>query len=355
MEQLKKDVYSEENPVAKLETKYALTKVSSTGNTTTLMGNYPLESFRENARGTYGGELIAQGINAAWETVPHDNFHPHSLHCYFVKPGSTQSPIRWEVVHISDSRNFANRMLMGYQSHTNKLIFTLQCSFAKDNDQAKRDLEYKESKAAGEPVKSIPFTFKKSPNERFFQMKEKLHDMEDMIYFEHTNENLAHAVPKEFFRPSKHIDLNSVGNKEFGLFVKVLDNYKLGKDYAHQSHLGLAFASDSLWLATIIKAIGLPLTADEADFFRVSLDHSLYFHDFDFDSSDWIFLDYRFVNMGNNRILTVINFFSIDGKPIATAVQEAYGFLPERMINASKELHDKFIRAEQSSRLDAKL
>ncbi|RLV95967.1 Peroxisomal acyl-coenzyme A thioester hydrolase 1 [Spathaspora sp. JA1] len=353
MEKLKEIVYSEDHPVAKLETKFSVTKISTSGNTTTLMGNHPLESFHDNARGTYGGELIAQALNAAWETVPHENFHPHSLHCYFVKPGSNKSPIRWDIVHVNDSRNFANRMVMGYQN--DKLIFTLQCSFAKDNDQAKRELEYAESKAMGEPVKSIPFTFKKAPNAKFFQMKEKLNDMEDLVYFEHTNTNMAHAVPKEYFQHSKHIDLNSVGNKEFGLFVKVLDNYHLGKDFAHQSHLGLAFASDSLWLATIIKAIGLPLSADESDFFRVSLDHSLYFHDFKFDSSDWIFLDYRFLNMGNNRILTVVNFFNIDGKPIATAVQEAYGFLPQRMIDASKELHDKFERAEGITRLDAKL
>lgn len=36
-----------------------------------------------NARGVFGGVVIAQSLMAAAHTVP-DNFHVHSMHCYFI-------------------------------------------------------------------------------------------------------------------------------------------------------------------------------------------------------------------------------------------------------------------------------
>lgn len=36
----------------------------------------------------YGGQVIGQALVAASNTVPED-FDPHSLHCYFIRPGSS--------------------------------------------------------------------------------------------------------------------------------------------------------------------------------------------------------------------------------------------------------------------------
>ncbi|MED5542261.1 MAG: acyl-CoA thioesterase domain-containing protein, partial [Actinomycetota bacterium] len=35
----------------------------------------------------YGGQVIAQGLGAAFETVAH-NYVPHSIHAYFIRGGN---------------------------------------------------------------------------------------------------------------------------------------------------------------------------------------------------------------------------------------------------------------------------
>ncbi|KAI3405727.1 hypothetical protein KGF56_001333 [Candida oxycetoniae] len=352
MDKLKKEVYNEDNPVAKMEAKASVRFIRDEGNKVIYEGVYPVEPFREDARGTYGGDFITQGLNACWESVGRGTFQPHSLHSYFVKPGSVESNLRWEILKISDSRNFSNRLALAYQIHTNQLVFTLQASFTKENDLNKKEEDYLKLLSSGGEIKAIPFHFKRSPNKRFFKYKDQI---DDLMYFEHTNNNIAHAVPLEIFQYTKNFNMKDAGNEELALFVKVLDDYSLGKDQTRQSFLGLAFESDALWLATLVKAIGLPLGADDKDFFRVSLDHSLYFHDLNFDSSKWLYLDYRFLSMGNNRILAVVNFYTLEGKAIATAVQEAYGFLPKQMIERSRKLHEKYNSARNEVTESAKL
>jgi hypothetical protein len=44
-----------------------------------------------NARGVFGGVVIAQSLMAAARTVPED-FHVHSMHCYFIMAVREISP-----------------------------------------------------------------------------------------------------------------------------------------------------------------------------------------------------------------------------------------------------------------------
>ncbi|KAL6452228.1 TES1 Peroxisomal acyl-coenzyme A thioester hydrolase 1 [Candida maltosa Xu316] len=320
MERLRRDVYDANHPVAKLETKTKVKLISANDHKLVYEGIYPVEPIKKEARGTYGGDFVAQGMNVAWESISDPkHFQPHSLHCYFVKAGSPESTITWEVTKVSDTRNFANRLLLAYQGHTNKLVFTMQISFTKDNDHKKRVSDYNQLLESGHQIKSIPFVIKTTPNQKYFALKDKI---DQLPYMEHTNGNLAVAFPQEFLEYGTNVNHDALGNQEFGIFSKVLDDFSLGTDVIRQSFLGLAFVSDSIWLATFTRALGLPIGSYEQDYFRVSLDHSLYFHDLNFDSSDWIFLDFRFMNMKNDRVVAVINFFTLDGNLVATAFQE---------------------------------
>src|SRR5512141_3456717 len=51
-------------------------------------GTTPEEESRERI---YGGQVIAQSLLAAYETV--DDRVCHSLHCYFIRPGDPNVPI----------------------------------------------------------------------------------------------------------------------------------------------------------------------------------------------------------------------------------------------------------------------
>ena len=47
----------------------------------------------------YGGQVVAQGLRAAMETVDSDHLI-HSVHAYFIRGGTSDEPIRFEVDRI---------------------------------------------------------------------------------------------------------------------------------------------------------------------------------------------------------------------------------------------------------------
>src|SRR5436190_19188087 len=109
-------------------------------NTETLTETLQLERIEENLfRGTtpdaspgriFGGQVIAQSLLAAYETVPERVCH--SLHCYFIRPGDPTVPIVFEVDRSRDGGSFTTRRVIAVQH--GKQIFNLPASF-KDPEQ----------------------------------------------------------------------------------------------------------------------------------------------------------------------------------------------------------------------------
>ena len=77
----------------------------------------------------YGGQVVAQGLLAAGRTVD-DPFHVHSLHAYFIRGGSADEPIRYEVDRIRNGRSFCTRRVVARQS--GGAILNLSTSFHVD-------------------------------------------------------------------------------------------------------------------------------------------------------------------------------------------------------------------------------
>lgn len=80
---------------------------------------------RESQR-TFGGQVLAQALMAASRTVSNDR-RAHSLHAYFLEPGSNASPIDYTVEHTRDGRTLSARRVLAHQS--GRLLFTLTASF----------------------------------------------------------------------------------------------------------------------------------------------------------------------------------------------------------------------------------
>lgn len=57
----------------------------------------------KNARGVFGGVVIAQSLMAAVKTVD-QKFYVHSMHCYFVTAGDNKIPIVYQVERVRDGR-----------------------------------------------------------------------------------------------------------------------------------------------------------------------------------------------------------------------------------------------------------
>jgi acyl-CoA thioesterase-2 len=81
----------------------------------------------------FGGQVVAQALKAAASTV--DGARPaHSLHSYFIRPGSHDEPVRYEVERLRDGRSFSTRQVVARQSAG--AILNLSVSFQGEEDEA---------------------------------------------------------------------------------------------------------------------------------------------------------------------------------------------------------------------------
>ena len=74
----------------------------------------------------YGGQVIAQALAAASATVDPAR-SVHSLHAYFIRPGTYAEPVRFEVERLRDGRSFSTRQVVARQS--SGAILNLSASF----------------------------------------------------------------------------------------------------------------------------------------------------------------------------------------------------------------------------------
>jgi acyl-CoA thioesterase II len=85
-------------------------------------------SHRENFQShLFGGQVLAQGLMAAGKTVDLSIFAPHSLHAYFLRPGSSRSTIDYQVTLARDGQRFCTRHIEAWQE--SRVIFSLTASF----------------------------------------------------------------------------------------------------------------------------------------------------------------------------------------------------------------------------------
>lgn len=88
----------------------------------------------------FGGQVIAQALMAAQDSVPDDKA-AHSLHAYFLRGGKEGPPIHYAVARDFDGRSFANRRVVASQAGedgTSTPILNLTASF----QQAEVGLEH---------------------------------------------------------------------------------------------------------------------------------------------------------------------------------------------------------------------
>lgn len=81
----------------------------------------------------FGGQVLAQGLRAAAHTVPADR-PVHSLHAYFIRPGTPNEPIRYEVERLRDGGSFSTRAVVARQS--SGAILNLSVSFQMPEPEA---------------------------------------------------------------------------------------------------------------------------------------------------------------------------------------------------------------------------
>lgn len=81
--------------------------------------------------GLYGGQIVAQALHAAAQTVD-PRYRVHSLHAYFIRRGDHDEPVRYEVARTRNGRSFTTRTVEARQAVG--AILSLSASFQVDEE-----------------------------------------------------------------------------------------------------------------------------------------------------------------------------------------------------------------------------
>lgn len=255
---------------------------------------------RESPR-IFGGQVLAQAVVTASRTVEGKDIH--SLHGYFLRPGSTDLPLSYGVEKLNDARSFATRRVQAYQEGA--AIFSAIASF--------------QVPSAG-PEHS-------SPMPQGLPDPESLPTTADILG--HLDIPLARKVA--FDRPFdvRHIDPSlyltadpnpaPVNRLWFRTFEALPDD-----PVVHRA--AIAYASDYTPLEPVLRAHGR--TWLEPGMKVASLDHAIWFHR-DARADEWLLLEQSSPSAQDARGLSVGKIFTRTGEHVATVTQEAMIRLPE--------------------------
>ena len=243
----------------------------------------------------FGGQVAGQALVAAGRTVPPER-KVHSLHAYFIRPGDPRVPIVYEVDRIRDGRSFTTRRVVAIQH--GKAIFSLAASF----QLPEQGLEH----ADAMPVVPPP---------------EQLDDLASWVRRSGVTQSavtrvrlpfdLRYVTPpvwsgvRERAQPGDHEQL----------WIRA-DGRLPDDGLLHVCVL--AYASDLTLLSSVAAPHGRAL--DEG-LMAASLDHAMWFHR-PFPADQWVLCDCTSSTATGGRGLATAQFFSRDGRLVATAVQE---------------------------------
>jgi acyl-CoA thioesterase-2 len=249
-----------------------------------------------NTEHVFGGQVLAQSIAAAYRTVD-PALELHSLHAYFLRSGDWTVPILFDVDRIRDGRSFATRRVVAIQH--GRAIFNLASSWQKREPGVEHALPmpdvpppealrgdrevYAEIARTQPDVKRFAFRFdaiESKQVERIFMSEEGTHPP-----YKHTWLRAREALPDN---PEVHLAL-------------------------------LAYMSDLDFMSTSMLPHGRSLMRQMVQ--GASLDHSLWFHR-PFRADEWLLFQKESPNAGGARGFVRGQFFTRDGRLVATAAQE---------------------------------
>lgn len=255
---------------------------------------------REDGTGrVFGGQAIAQALGAASRTVDPARA-VHSLHAYFLRPGSDALPIEYRVKRDLDGRSFSNRRVVASQQ--GKPILNFVASFQEPTDgpghqhpampdvappealrpDAEIRLEIAQVVPEG-PIKSLllrPFPV-----------------------------DFRSVEPRDWLRPEKRPPVSHVWFRTVA---------QLPADPAVHRAV-LAYVSDFQILATALQPHGKGIHTGEVK--GASLDHAIWFHD-DFHADEWLLFVTESPWSGGARGYARGQVFTRDGRLVASISQE---------------------------------
>ena len=246
----------------------------------------------------FGGQVVAQALVAAERTVDEDRV-AHSLHCYFLRGGSEDHEIDYQVRRDFDGGSFSNRRVNASQQ--GKPIFNLAASFQR-------------------PQHGLHHQFPQMP---------RVPPPEDLKSDAEFRRELAGLVPNAYrdrmlapwpidTRPVEprgwleRVEGPPLLHSWFRAVAPPPDNPRIHRAV-------LAYASDMQLLATSTRPHGLNWFRGEIK--AASLDHAVWFHE-PFRADEWLLHVTDSPWAGGARGFTRGQVFSQDGRLVASTAQE---------------------------------
>ncbi len=252
------------------------------------------QSHCENFRKTlFGGQVLAQALMAASETQTGNL--PNSLHAYFLRPGSSESNVIYDVESVRDGRSFTSRRAVARQF--GRPIFNMSVSFHKEEAGYEHQVQFPDNIPNPDDIVNQQ-ALKGSPIKAFEQ------------------ENSV--TPFHFVPVTENLFSKEVIDPPFAYFwIKSIEPLPDSKIH---HFCALAFASDLGILATSL----LPhkTTVFEENMVVASIDHAMWFHSSEFRADEWLLCKTFSPWAGNARGFATGHIFNMDKKLIATTTQE---------------------------------
>jgi len=219
----------------------------------------------------YGGHVASQALLAAGKTIL-DGKNPHSIHCYFLRPGDAAAPIRYQVAKVRDGRSFSLRSVTAVQGDVE--IFTMLASFHVSEDGP--DIQVPTMPPVPLPSESSPYRFPRLFSFEGMEVKQQ-----------HIHDEL---LTRFWARASEHLSNDPL-------------THACAVTYLSDDSCGVA-----------------PLDSDSHRTWA-SLDHSLWFHR-PVAADEWMLVDLVPQRVANGRAFYTGSIFSTDGTLVASLAQE---------------------------------
>ena len=255
------------------------------------------QNFQTSWGRVFGGQVLAQALHAAYQTVPKDRF-AHSLHGYFILGGNLDLPITYEVDIIRDGKSFTTRRVVAFQE--GRAIFNMSASF--QLVQSGVDHQF-----------SMPNYI---PPEKLLSDLEQLEvqntDPEAYNRFKKIKPEVIEFRPVEKLTVRDDVDAPAESNYWF----RSKESTPFGLDLQHQL---LAYISDY----GLLRTATLPHKKElgQGPTFYTSIDHAIWFHR-PFSLEEWMLYAMDSPSASCSRGFSRGTIFDREGLLVASTAQE---------------------------------
>ena len=255
------------------------------------------QNFQTSWGRVFGGQVLAQALHAAYQTVPKDRF-AHSLHGYFILGGNLDLPITYEVDIIRDGKSFTTRRVVAFQE--GRAIFNMSASF--QLVQSGVDHQF-----------SMPNYI---PPEKLLSDLEQLEvqntDPEAYNRFKKIKPEVIEFRPVEKLTLRDDVDAPAESNYWF----RSKESTPFGLDLQHQL---LAYISDY----GLLRTATLPHKKElgQGPTFYTSIDHAIWFHRL-FSLEEWMLYAMDSPSASCSRGFSRGTIFDREGLLVASTAQE---------------------------------